>query len=221
MEENNNNIIIKGLAIILIAILALNVYRTETTKKELATLSDTVSQIQSQIDSLEFPVGQPAAPVGAGNSQVKGLEKRVASLESKVTTLQSSVERLSKSSSQASTRTSSSGGTSSGTSATTSGSANQNGRVSVSAKVKVENRYVQGTTYVPKVTTGPTGVVIINVTMDRVGIVSAVSVNAGTTIADEEIIDQCKESALKTHFAYNPDAPDKSKGTITYTFAAR
>jgi hypothetical protein len=95
------------------------------------------------------------------------------------------------------------------------------GRVAVSAKAKVENRYVLGTTYLPKVSTGPTGVVVINVTMDRVGIVSAVSVNGSTTIADEDVIDACKEAALKTSFGYNPEAPNKSTGTITYTFTAR
>ena len=95
------------------------------------------------------------------------------------------------------------------------------GRVAVSAKAKVENRYVSGTTYLPKVSTGPTGVVVINVTMDRIGIVGSVSVNSATTILDEDVIDACKEAALKTGFGYNPDAPNKSTGTITYTFTAR
>ena len=95
------------------------------------------------------------------------------------------------------------------------------GRVSVSAKVKVENRYVHGTTYLPKVTTGPTGVVVIDVTMDCVGLVTAVSLNSKSTITDEEIVDLCKESALQTHFSYNPDAPDKIRGSITYTFVAK
>lgn len=40
--DKNNNVIVKGLAIILIAILGLNVYRTETTKKELEQLTATV-----------------------------------------------------------------------------------------------------------------------------------------------------------------------------------
>ena len=72
-------------------------------------------------------------------------------------------------------------------------------------------------TPLPKVTTGPAGVVVINVTMDRVGIVGSVSVNPNSTITDEEILDQCKEAALKTSFAYNPDTHNKSTGTIIYT----
>ena len=50
--------------------------------------------------------------------------------------------------------------------------------------------------------------------------VGTVLVNAASTISDDEILDACKEAALKTSFGYNPDAPNKSTGTITYTFAA-
>lgn len=221
MEENNNNVIIKGLAIILIAILGLNVYRTETTMKELATLSDTVAGIQAQLDSLEFPVGQPAAPIGSSNKQVTDLTKKVSSLESKITALQGTVDRLAKASSQTTTRPAANTGSQSQSGAAAVSTAGKVGRVSVSAKVKVENRYVNGATYLPKVTTGPAGVVIINVTMDQIGIVGSVSVNSGSTITDEEILDQCKEAALKTSFSYNPDAPSKSRGTITYTFTAK
>ena len=57
--------------------------------------------------------------------------------------------------------------------------------------------------------------------MNRVGIVSKATVNTGTTITDEEILDACKEAALKTSFGYNPEAPDHSVGTITYTFTAK
>ncbi len=57
--------------------------------------------------------------------------------------------------------------------------------------------------------------------MNRVGIVSKATVNSGTTITDEEILDACKEAALKTSFGYNPEAPDHSVGTITYTFTAK
>lgn len=222
MEENNNNFIIKGLAIILIAILVLNVYRTETIKKELTDLSDTLSQVQSQIDFLEYPeVGHSSAPAVPENSQIIRLEKRFDNLESKVSNLQSSVERLSKAPSHTSTRTSVNPGVSSNGTTATSGTKIQNGRVSVSAKVKVENRYVRGTTYVPNVTKGPSGIVIVDVTINRIGMVGSVSINRGSTISDEDILDLCKEAALKTEFAYNPEAPDKSRGTITYTFTAK
>lgn len=216
MEENNNNIIVKGLAIILIAILGLNVYRTETTKKEMAQLASTVEQLSAQLDSLgvvEAPAGTAPAASGVSKKEFTTLSKSVSSLESKVSALQGTVDRLSRGQSQ-------SGGTtrSSSSSTTTSGTSSNSGRVSVSAKVKVENRYVQGTTYVPKVTSGPAGVVVINVVVNRLGTVGSVSVDSSSTITAEDILDACKEAALKTDFAYNPEAPDKSRGTITYTF---
>lgn len=225
MEESNNNIIIKVLAIILLIILGLNVYRTETTKKELATLSDTVSQIQSQVDSLEFPVGQPAVPVGTNSNQIKGLEKRVAGLESKVNTLKNSVDCLSKTSSPKSQQTSPLESTSSGPSSASKLETNSrnggSGKVTVSAKVKVEDRYVNGSTVLPKVTKGPEGVVIIGIVMDNGGYVTSAKVRSGSTIKDEDILDACKEAALRTRFSMNLDVSDKHPATITYTFTAK
>ena len=230
MDDNNNNIIVKGLAIILIAILGLNVYRTETTKKEMDQLATTVEQLSTRLDSLdtsEASAGTTPAVSGVSKKEFTSLSKSVSSLESKVSALQNAIDRLSKNQAQSGGTSKVSGSASSGqtsgagTSTLVTKPTSSSGRVSVSAKVKVENRYVNGTTYLPKVTSGPAGVVIINVTMDRVGIVGAVSVNSGSTITDEEILDQCKEAALKTSFGYNPEAPDKSRGTITYTFTAK
>lgn len=230
MEDNNNNIIVKGLAIILIAILGLNVYRTETTKKEMAQLATTVEQISAQLDSLgvvEAPTGTAPVASGVSKKEFSSLSKSVSSLESKVTALQGTVDKLSRSQAQSGGTSrvpgnATSGQTSSaGSSAAATRPSSSSGRVSVTAKVKVENRYVSGTTYLPKVTTGPAGIVVINVSMNRVGMVGTVSVNAASTISDEEILDACKEAALKTSFGYNPDAPEKSTGTITYTFSAR
>lgn len=230
MEDNNNNVIVKGLAIILIAILGLNVYRTETTKKEMAQLASTVERLSAQLDSIGAvgaPAGTAPSTSGVSKREFTTLSKSVSSLESKVTALQGTVDRLSRSQAQSGGSSIVSGNAPSGQSSSAGSSAaatkpsSSSGRVSVAAKVRVENRYVNGSTPLPKVTTGPTGVVVINVTMDRVGIVGSVSVNPNSTITDEEILDQCKEAALKTSFAYNPDAPNKSTGTITYTFTAR
>lgn len=230
MEDNYNNIIIKGLAIILIAILGLNVYRTETTKKEMTQLATTVEQLSAQLDSIGAvgaPSGTSQATFGVSKREFTTLSKSVSSLESKVTALLGTVDRLSRSQAQSGGTSRVSGNVSSGQTSSVGSPAaattpsSSSGRVSVSAKVKVENRYVSGTTYLPKVSTGPAGIVIVNVSMDQVGIVGAVSVNSSSTIKDEEILDQCKEAALKTHFAYNPDAPNKSTGTITYTFTAK
>ena len=220
MEDNNNSFIVKVLAATLIAILALNVYRTETTKKQLSVVSQSVTRLSERLDTLEYPnfsgvgdaAAKPSSEIKELTRAVSGLQKRVESLESKYKNAQSNASRPSQTT-QPSAGTVQSGGS--------NASAGPNGRVSVTAKVKVENRYVSGTTYVPKVTTGPTGVVVINVSMDNVGIVGSASIGSETTITNEDILDLCKEAALKTHFSYNPDAPRKSSGTITYTFTAR
>lgn len=220
--EQNSNTVIKVLAIIMIAILALNVYRTETNKKELATLSDTVSQIQQRVEPLDSLFVQPSVSVESGSGLIKDLEDRISSLESMVKTLQVTVDRLTKAPSPVSARTASSAGDSSNISGTASSEeTKENGRVSVSVRVKVENRYVQGTKPVPKVTIGPVGIVVIDVTINRLGMVGTASINRSSTITDEDVLDLCKEAALKTDFSYNPEAPDKTRGTITYTFTAR
>ncbi len=216
MEDSNNNIIIKGLAIILIAILGLNVYRTETTKKEMAQLATTVEQLSAQLDSIGAvgtTAGTSPATSGVSKREFTMLSKSVSSLESKVTTLQGAVDRLSRSQAQS--------GATVRTSATSSGTSSGNGRVSVSAKVKVEDRYVRGTTVLPKVSTGPEGVVIIGVVMDHGGDVTSARVKSETTITDEDILDACKESALKTKFSINLDVSGKHPATITYTFTAK
>ena len=56
------------------------------------------------------------------------------------------------------------------------------------------------------------------VKMNQLGMVGSATVASGTTIIDADVLYSCKEAALKTDFAYNPDAPKTSIGTITYTF---
>ena len=56
------------------------------------------------------------------------------------------------------------------------------------------------------------------VKMNQLVMVGSATVASGTTIIDEDVLYSCKEAALKTDFAYNPDAPKTSIGTITYTF---
>ena len=263
--EDNNSFLIKTIAGALILILALNVYRTESTKKQMDRLAATVDSLSIRVGALEYPdfsdIGSGAvrnmdnkavaeiakgltqlqskvsvlqgkvdnissnpssgsngtsAPAGS-SKDVSDLAKSISDLQSKVNSMQKTVDRLSGGQRQASTNTVSS----SASSAQPSSGNKSSGRVSVTAKGKVEDRYVSGKTPIPSVTNVPTGVVVIGVTMNRVGIVSKATVNTGTTITDEEILDACKEAALKTSFGYNPEAPDHSIGTITYTFTAK
>ena len=87
----------------------------------------------------------------------------------------------------------------------------------VEAKVRVDNRYVQGKTPLPAGKVGMSGTVVVEVKMNQLGMVGSASVTGGT-ISDDDVLHSCKEAALKTDFAYNPDAPTTSIGTITYTF---
>ena len=224
MEDNNNSYLVKAIAAALILVLGLNVYRTESTKKQMDALSSKVEALSAKIDTLEFPtfpeIGSVPAP-DASSKQVSALSRSVANLESKVNSLERSVDRLSANRQQTASSNTQQKPAASSSAAPTPSSSPSSGRVSITTKVKVEDRYVSGKTPVPAVSSGPAGVVVIGVTMDRVGIVSKATVNSGTTISDEDILDACKEAALKTSFSYNPDAPNHSVGTITYTFTAR
>ena len=131
---------------------------------------------------------------------------RIAILEEQVSELQSKIDRLS--SSQSSTGKST---TSTRPTRTTAS------KPKVEAKVRVENRYVQHKPALPEAKAGCTGVVIIEVKMNSLGMVGSATVASGTTITDEDVLYSCKEAALKTDFAYNPDTRT-SVGTITYTF---
>ena len=266
MEDNNyNGFLVKVIAGTLILILALNVFRTESTKKQMDRLAAALDSLAVRVDALEYPDfsdittaplsngdGKKVADLARGLSQlqtkvsalqgkvdnistnpsgntngtattgsskdVSDLAKSVSDLQSKVNAMQKTIDRLSSGQQR---QTSSSQASSPSTSSQPSSTGKSSGKLSVAAKVKVEDRYVNGRTPLPAVSTGPAGVVVIGVTMNRVGIVSKATVNSGTTITDEDILDACKEAALKTSFAYNPDAPNHSVGTITYTFTAR
>lgn len=232
--EENNNFVIKVLAIILIAILGLNVYRTENTRKEVAALTSKVEQLTARVDSLGMPAEEvPVEAEGEASVVSKGelskLSKTVSGLESKLTALQGTVDRLFRAQSQsatvapkASSPTASSQATAPAAGSTAAApSSSTPVRVSVTAKVKVENRYVNGRTPLPAVTNGLPGTVVIGVTMNQIGDVNSASVKAGTTINDEDILDACKVAALKTQFSFNAEASSKHPGTITYTFTTK
>lgn len=262
--EDNNSFLIKTIAGALILILALNVYRTESTKKQMDRLAATVDSLSIRVGALEYPdfsdIGSgslqnvdnkavsdlakgltqlqskvtalqgkldnissnpssgskgSAALAGSGKD-VSDLAKSVSDLQSKVNTLQKAVDRLSGGQRQASSNPVSS------TAITTqpSSGSNTSGRVSVAAKVKVEDRYAEKTV-LPQVSTGPEGTVVVSITIDPGGNVSSAKIGSGSTIKDEEILDKCKEAALKTKFNINVYVGSKHPGTITYTFTAK
>lgn len=217
----------------MIAILSLTVYRTETTKIDVAKLSKSVEALSLRLDSIsQDGVPQAAVPAGqsVSNKQFNDLSKAVSALESKVTNMVGTVDRLSSSQKNsgnaakpAVTTTSSSSPKTETVKDNPAPSTNvaAYGRVSISGKVKLENRYASFGAELPKLAKGPAGVVVIGITVNRIGKVVSVRVNPGTSIVDEDIIDACKDAALRTDFSYNPEATDKQQGTITYTFTAK
>lgn len=232
--EENKGLLRKVIAVFFAFLVVLNMFRTESVK-------DQVESLVSAVDSLDYRIveirNREAADYevsllpGMDGKKVEGLVKdnarlqtrvsdlqtKVSDLQSKVTAMQKSVDRLSSGQRQ---------GSSSGQSfgkvapAFSSGSGKAFGQVTVSAKVKVEDRYVEKEV-LPKVTTGPEGVVVVSMTIDPGGNVTTARIGSGTTIKDEEILDKCKEAALKTDFNINVYAGTKHPATITYTFVGK
>lgn len=180
------------LVVLLVALLAIwNTYRIETV--------DGGSILDFQSDSLEVAEDDVFGRIAI-------LEEQVAELQSTVASQQSKIDRLS------SSRSSTGKSTTSTRPTRTTAS-----KPKVEAKVRVENRYVQHKPALPEAKAGCTGVVVIEVKMNSLGMVGSATLASGTTITDEDVLYSCKEAALKTDFAYNPDTRT-SVGTITYTF---
>ncbi len=233
MEDNNNSLLFKGLAILVIAILGLTVYRTETTKIDVAKLSKSVEALSSRLDAISqdsIPHAAVPARQSVSEKQFNDLTKAVSTLESKVASLAGMVDRLSHSQKSSVSAAKPSANTSSssapktetvkGNSASVAKAAATDGRVSVSSKAKLENRYVNRGE-LPRVSKGPEGVVVVGITVTITGRVVSVKINDGTTVTNEDILDACKEAALRTDFSVNMDAPDRQQGTITYIFTAK
>lgn len=94
-------------------------------------------------------------------------------------------------------------------------------RMQVKAKERIEDRYATGGVVLPDVECDSEGVVVVDITVDRFGIVTGAEVGSGTTISNEEVLYRCKEAALKTRFSYNPDAEPQTSGTIKYIFTRK
>lgn len=218
------------------------------TQEQFAELSKSVSQLEAKVATLQGK-GQTSGSTtiiqGASKEEFSKLEGSVSTMQSKITALQSKVEQLTRSQTQMATTlkkvttvSSSTTGTVSSSSSTTksvsstkssssetisssSKSTNQKRNVTVTAKVKVEDRYVTRVTYLPKISEGPIGKVVVNITITQYGSVVSARINPESTISDEDILDACKDAALRTSFSINPEVPDKQQATITYTFTAK
>lgn len=94
-------------------------------------------------------------------------------------------------------------------------------RMQVKAMERIEDHYATGGVVLPDVECDSEGVVVVDITVDRLGIVTGAEEGSGTTISDEEVRYRCKEAALKTRFSYNPDAEPQTFGTIKYIFTRK
>ena len=89
----------------------------------------------------------------------------------------------------------------------------------VTARIRVDNRYANDNIPLPNINYPINGVVVVKICINQIGMVGSVDiVTSDTDISDEDVLYSCKEAALKTHFAFNPEAPETSIGTITYIF---
>ncbi len=74
--EDNNSFLIKTIAGALILILALNVYRTESTKKQMDRLAATVDSLSIRVGALEYPdfsdIGQGPDPASVQGHGIAG-----------------------------------------------------------------------------------------------------------------------------------------------------
>ncbi len=206
------------------------------TREQFAELSRSVSVLESKVAALQnsgkSSAGSTTIVQGTSKEEFTRLEGSVTSMQSKIIALQSKVEVLAQSQKQMAATIKSVTNTSSETVAssrssrtkavsTSSNTTDWKGKVSVSAKAKVENRYVSGYTYLPKISEGPVGNVVVTIEINWGGTVTSAQINPKSTISDEDILDACKDAALRTSFSINPDAPQKQTATITYSFTAR
>ena len=88
-----------------------------------------------------------------------------------------------------------------------------------SAKVRINDRYVEGKTYLPEGKFTEKGTVTVAIYVDFLGTVSKTEISSAT-IQDEDVQYACREAALKTRFSLDVHAGHDNllKGTILYEF---
>lgn len=91
--------------------------------------------------------------------------------------------------------------------------------IEVTARLKLDNRYAAYGLKLPRIVGDAPGTVVVKITATQVGDIVAASIDSGTTtISDPDILDACKEAALRTDISSNWEAPKKQVGSITYSF---
>lgn len=84
----------------------------------------------------------------------------------------------------------------------------------------LENRYHRSLP-IPVYLTRHGGKVVVDITVNRQGVVVSAEPQKSSGIRDEELYLYAKAAASRTIFNADPDAPERQRGTIHYTFIAQ
>lgn len=211
------------LVIILIAMAGYNIYCTYMLGEQMNEISYAISELKEAArdtaEAIEAPSSEGAVEDAANDASIQGdFPKETKDIpEGRITGNSPALPDLSKifgSRQSAPASVSASAFASDGEKAVPA----VQDRMHVKAKERIEDRYAMGGVVLPDVECDSEGVVVVDITVDRLGIVTGAEEGSGTTISDEEVLYRCKEAALKTRFSYNPDAEPQTSGTIKYIF---
>jgi len=93
------------------------------------------------------------------------------------------------------------------------------GKLDGTPTARLKGRNTVGTPAKPTYGVQNSGIVVVEIWVDRDGVVTkAIPGAEGTTVTDKELWNAARSAALKTHFNQNIEAPGLQQGTITYIF---
>lgn len=93
------------------------------------------------------------------------------------------------------------------------------GKLEGAPTARVKGRSTVGSPAKPTYSVQNSGVVVVEIWVDREGVVTkAIPGYEGTTVTDRQLWNAARSAALKTHFNRNVEAPGLQTGTITYIF---
>lgn len=95
----------------------------------------------------------------------------------------------------------------------------EHGYYATNASARLRMRYVVGSLPKPRDLHGEKGVIVVQITVDQFGNVTEATPGAkGTTLFDEDLLNEARNAALKAHFNASDNASEVQTGTITYRF---
>lgn len=96
------------------------------------------------------------------------------------------------------------------------------GKTDGKPNARLTGRSVVGSLPNPNYSVQNSGIVVVEIWVDRYGTVTnAVPGGQGTTVTDKTLWNEARKAALEAHFNMDANAPEKQKGTITYIFNLR